>query len=80
MQTVFLSSVPLKAVRKFPFQIFEIIWPHSLITRNETVCIMRIRGMNLFEYGEYTECSHTENMQNESVRIMRMLGMNLCVY
>ncbi len=37
-------------------------------TRNESVRILRIRGMNLFVYWEYAEwiCSYTENTRNES--------------
>ncbi len=35
-------------------------------TRNESVCILRLRGMNLFVYWEYAEriCTYTENTRN----------------
>ncbi len=64
----FLSSIPLKAVMKMiQFRTFKIIWVHSLNTRNESVRILRIRGMNLFIYWEYTEriCTYLENTRNE---------------
>ncbi len=49
------------------FRTFKIIWAHSPNTRNESVRILRIRGMNLFVYWEYTEwiCTYSENTRNE---------------
>jgi hypothetical protein len=64
----FWSSIPLKAVIKMiQFRTFKIIWAHSENTRNESVRILRIPGMNLFVYWEYAKriCMYSENMRNE---------------
>jgi hypothetical protein len=61
-------GIRLKAVMKIiKFQKFKIIWAHSPNTRNESVRILRIRGMNLFLYWEYAEriCTYSENTRNE---------------
>ncbi len=59
-----LSNTVMKIIQ---FRIFKINWVHSLNTRNESVCILRICGMNLFVYWEYTEriCTYSENTRNE---------------
>ncbi len=58
-------------------------------TRNESVLILRIRGMNQYIFWEYTEwdksknrfgCACLQNKQNEFVRILRIRGMNLFLY
>jgi hypothetical protein len=64
----FWSSIPLKAVMKMiQFRTFKIIWAHSPNTRNESVCILRIRRMDLSVYWEYAERirTYSENTQNE---------------
>ncbi len=45
----------------------EWICSYTENTRNESVRILRIRGMYLFVYWEYVEriCTHSENMQKE---------------
>ncbi len=66
--TVGSEKFPLKAVMKMiQFQTFKYIWAHSPNTRNESVRILRIRGMNLFVYWEYAEriCTYSENTRNE---------------
>jgi hypothetical protein len=57
----FYSIVPLRAVKKIiPSQIFEMIWAHLLIRRNEP--LLRTCGMNLFVMNLYVY----ENTQNEA--------------
>jgi hypothetical protein len=60
----------------------EWICTYTENTRNESVPVLRIRGMNLYQYWEYSEwiCSCPENTRNECVYILRICGMNLFVY
>jgi hypothetical protein len=68
INTFFWSSIPWKAVIKMiQFRTFKIIWAYSPNTRNESVRILRIHGINLLIYWEYTEwiCTYSENTRNE---------------
>jgi hypothetical protein len=67
----------------------EWIYLFTESTRNQSVCIPRKHGINLYIYREYAEwgkslnrfcCTYLLNTQNESVHILRKCGINLLVH